>query len=327
MQALLELDCIPSGMELFPAANEDQWSLIKRVIDDCDYYIVIIAGRYGSIGATGISFTEMEYRYALEKGKPILAFLHEEPEKIAAEKYEKEKEKRQKLDEFRSFAKQKLVKFYNTPSELGSVVSRSLIRLIKDYPAIGWVKGDNLSSDAAKAEILTLKARVSELENQIAVSAAVKIEDYDTLAQGSDSFTIEARISVSNKDTPFRHEYYLWNAKTNWNEIFKNISPLLIDEAGSKEINDTLSAYILTNERQRIISNFEENKNIGSLSIKDQSIHQIVVQLFAIGLIEKGTKRRPINDKDTYYKLTQPGEKLMYQLRAIRKDASPSLFE
>ena len=45
MQALLELDCIPSGMELFPAADEDQWSLIKRVIDECDYYIVIIAGK------------------------------------------------------------------------------------------------------------------------------------------------------------------------------------------------------------------------------------------------------------------------------------------
>ena len=42
MHALLELDCIPSGMELFPAANEDQWTLIKGVIDDCDYYLVII---------------------------------------------------------------------------------------------------------------------------------------------------------------------------------------------------------------------------------------------------------------------------------------------
>ena len=46
MQALLELDCIPAGMELFPASSEDQWSLIKRVIDDCDYYILIIGGRY-----------------------------------------------------------------------------------------------------------------------------------------------------------------------------------------------------------------------------------------------------------------------------------------
>lgn len=42
MHALLELDCIPSGMELFSAADEDQWSLIKGVIDDCDYYVVVI---------------------------------------------------------------------------------------------------------------------------------------------------------------------------------------------------------------------------------------------------------------------------------------------
>ncbi|MGC6738669.1 DUF4062 domain-containing protein, partial [Escherichia coli] len=50
MQALLELDCMPAGMELFPATNSDQWSLIKKIIDDSDYYIVILAGRYGSIG-------------------------------------------------------------------------------------------------------------------------------------------------------------------------------------------------------------------------------------------------------------------------------------
>jgi hypothetical protein len=45
MQALLELDCISSGMELFPAANESQWNFIKRIIGDCDYYIVIAGGR------------------------------------------------------------------------------------------------------------------------------------------------------------------------------------------------------------------------------------------------------------------------------------------
>ena len=70
MHALLELDCIPSGMELFPAANEDQWSLIKGVIDDCDYYVVVIGGRYGSLGPDGISYTEMEYRYAISRGNP-----------------------------------------------------------------------------------------------------------------------------------------------------------------------------------------------------------------------------------------------------------------
>ena len=79
MHVLLELDCIPSGMELFPAANDSQWELIKGVIDDCDYYVVIIAGRYGTMGPNGVSCTEMEYRYAVEKDKPVVAFLHGDP--------------------------------------------------------------------------------------------------------------------------------------------------------------------------------------------------------------------------------------------------------
>jgi len=57
IQTLLELDCIPAGMELFPAADEEQWQFIRRVIDDCDYYIVIIGGRYGSLTPEGISYT------------------------------------------------------------------------------------------------------------------------------------------------------------------------------------------------------------------------------------------------------------------------------
>ena len=37
IQALMEMDCIPAGMELFPAADEEQWEFIKRIIDDCGH--------------------------------------------------------------------------------------------------------------------------------------------------------------------------------------------------------------------------------------------------------------------------------------------------
>jgi len=76
IQALLELDCIPCGMELFQASDDDQWTLIKRVIDDCDYYLVVIAGRYGSM-KDGVSYTEREYDYAVSQNKPVIAFLHQ----------------------------------------------------------------------------------------------------------------------------------------------------------------------------------------------------------------------------------------------------------
>jgi acyl carrier protein len=74
VQALLELRCFPIGMELFPAADEAAWKYICDVIDDSDYYVLIIGGRYGSVDDAGISFTEREYDYAVSKKVPVLAF-------------------------------------------------------------------------------------------------------------------------------------------------------------------------------------------------------------------------------------------------------------
>jgi Domain of unknown function (DUF4062) len=54
LQTLMMMDCIPAGMELFPA-DEEQFEFIKKVIDDCDYYLLIIGGRYGSTTKEGIS--------------------------------------------------------------------------------------------------------------------------------------------------------------------------------------------------------------------------------------------------------------------------------
>lgn len=108
MQALLELDCIPAGMELFPAANEDQWTLIKQVIDDCDYYIVILGGRYGSIGPDGHSYTEMEYRYALDAGKPVIAFVHKDPGKLPANKCEDSELGKAGLEDFKKLVQEKV---------------------------------------------------------------------------------------------------------------------------------------------------------------------------------------------------------------------------
>ena len=63
LQTLMEMDCIPAGMELFPAADEEQWEFIKRIIDDCDYYLLIIGGRYGSVEYDGICYTVKEFDY------------------------------------------------------------------------------------------------------------------------------------------------------------------------------------------------------------------------------------------------------------------------
>ena len=129
MQALLELDCIPVGMELFPAADDDQWTLIKRLIDDCDYYILIVGGRYGSLSVEGISYTQMEYEYAFSQEIPIISFLPKSPDNIPIGKSDGEPVKAEKLAKFKELAQKKLCRYWETPSDLGSIVSRSLVKL------------------------------------------------------------------------------------------------------------------------------------------------------------------------------------------------------
>jgi len=106
LQTLMEMDCIPAGMELFPAADEEQWAFIKKIVDDCDYYLLIIGGRYGSISSDGVSYTEKEYDYAVSKGMKVVALLHAKPLEIPVGKSEMDSQSRVKLESFREKVKQ-----------------------------------------------------------------------------------------------------------------------------------------------------------------------------------------------------------------------------
>ena len=135
IETVLDADCIPAGMELFPAADEEQFEYIKRVIDDCDYYLLIIGGRYGSVTAAGVSYTEQEYDYALGRGLKVIALLHENPDDISFGKSEQDPALRKKLQQFRDkVATGRLVKYWRSAEgELPGLVSTSLMNAIKRF--------------------------------------------------------------------------------------------------------------------------------------------------------------------------------------------------
>jgi len=244
MQALLELDCIPAGMELFPAANEDQWTLIRKVIDDCDYYIVIIGGRYGSLSPSGIGYTELEYRYALEKGKPVIGFLHKDPGKLAADRCEPTEDGKKKLSDFRDLVQKKMCRFWESPADLGSQVSRSLIKLIKSSPAIGWVRGDLVPNQTAALEILRLKAQIEVLESKLENVSTSAPEGSDKLQQGDDKFEIVYFFNASPDGYSFHGENYQDRIEISWNDIFASVAPKMIDDASESDYVSALERLI-----------------------------------------------------------------------------------
>lgn len=168
IHALMEMNCIPAGMELFPAADEEQLQFIKRIIDDCDYYLLIIGGRYGSVTDEGISYTEKEYEYALERKIKVIAFLHKNPGQIASDKSEKSLELREKLEQFRSkVVRGRLVKYWQNTEELSRLVASSLMKTIQLYPAVGWVRADKVSNDELLTEINELRKKNEQLQKAL----------------------------------------------------------------------------------------------------------------------------------------------------------------
>jgi len=106
IKATLEMGHIPVGMEMFSAGDEQQWELIKRQIDDSDYYVVIAAHRYGSIDVT-ISYTEKEYDYAAQIGIPILGFIISDEANWPKSKMDEDAVRQQALVSFKEKIKKK----------------------------------------------------------------------------------------------------------------------------------------------------------------------------------------------------------------------------
>ena len=149
LNQMLSINCIPVGMELFPAADEEQFAYIKKLIDESDYYVVIIAGRYGSLAEDGLSYTEKEYDYAIEKGIPVLAFLHRTPGKIPSELTDPENAG--KLAAFRKKVQssKRLVKYWANADNLSAYVQAALFNAFESKPRTGWVR-DDFSKDASQ---------------------------------------------------------------------------------------------------------------------------------------------------------------------------------
>lgn len=282
MQALLELDCIPAGMELFPASNDDQWTLIKRVIDDCDYYILIVGGKYGSTNEDGISYTQMEFEYALQTGKPIISFLHKFPDKIPSGKAEQDPGKKEKLEEFKAIAKKKLIRYWESPENLGAVVSRSMVKLIKDFPAEGWVKSNNAIDEEYLKEISRLQKENKELQERLQAITTEPPKGTENLSQGEDLVDIKVRFNAT--ETQSNQAYSCKDSiMVTWNTLFKAIAPLMIDECTEFRIwytlNNFLEEYLNKTTRKKAYKNME---NFSDLKITEESRNLIKVQLRAL---------------------------------------------
>lgn len=303
IQTLMEIDCIPAGMELFPALDEEQFEFIKRVIDDSDYYLLIIGGRYGSLSETGISYTEMEYDYAIEKGVKVIALIHGSPEKLIAEKVEMSPDAREKLDKFRVRATtSRLVRFWNDAKELSGLVATSLPKTIKMYPAVGWVRANETDDNTDLLKQLNeIRKEKDNLEKQIQELLKNKNEMLD-LAQDDDEVCINVKCDSERGRGIYNKR---WKEQITWNELFKIIGPKILKPYFESQVYNALADSLAS----------KESSTFKSALIDISDLEKIKIQFLTLGYIRLIGN----SSNNVFWEITPEGQRYLTNIMSIKR--------
>ena len=200
----LENNFIPVGMEQFHAAPASQWNVITKMIDECDFYLLVIGGRYGSIDEkSGLSYTEKEYNYAKSKRLPVLVLI-KKPLIITAneqdfgdDKYEKMK----KLEEFRKKVENdgNTVDYFENLDNLKYIASPTFSNAISyANENAGWVRYRDIVAIINEKVEMRNKANVEIGEQHQKLLAEMK----ETLCQFGSRLTDIENNQLTLEDIP-----------------------------------------------------------------------------------------------------------------------------
>lgn len=205
-----------------------------------------------------------------------------------------------------------------------------------------------------RAKVRELSADLKDEQRQRA-----SVLDRSELVQGDETAHISCDLEFHWQRTIDAGEAYQrnrahgqWTILPTWNRVFRHLGPELMDEASEGYLMERLSALCLDISRDDLLKkepsdtegaagddeeDAHQSQDTDSVSDDDdddddsqvgavyeaevaiESFNDLKVQFAALGLIEKGIKRRPGSDTSTYWRLTERGSDQLLRLRAIRK--------
>jgi len=301
IRAVLEMGHIPVGMEMFSAADEEQWKIIARHIDESDYYCVIVAHRYGSI-TDGISYTRKEYEYAVGKGIPVLGFLLDDSASWPADLVDKGASDVKKLNEFKALVKKKPVSFWKTADDLYGKVSVALAKQITANPREGWVRSSSLAGPEVTAELTRLSAENARLREALA-SAEQK-------AEADHAAEVEA-LWERLKSMKISFDYKYTKAQRDWNQtekipyayLFYLLGSAMVSEVSVEEAANSLAMHL------------RKDKSKGWWTVATNQMRNLFADFMALGLAEPSKRKHAVADKGAYWSLTDFGLEMQQFVR------------
>ena len=159
------------GMGFFSWGLEQRTPLstafARRQIDDCDYVVILLGSQYGEQSVSGVGYMHLEYIYAVTKQKPIIVFMHEDPDSRDPALHDEKPELQAKFKEFRKLLQQEVdqVFTYRTLRDLELAVRYNMPQMLERFPVVGWVRPQNIQ--VLQDEIDRLKEQLQHLETEM----------------------------------------------------------------------------------------------------------------------------------------------------------------
>jgi hypothetical protein len=310
LKSVLDMGHIPSGMEIFPAADVEQFEYIKKIIDECDYYVLIVGGRYGSVDDAGVSFTEKEYRYAVSQKKTVLAFIHNDLGSIPTGKTDGDQLLQEKLALFRKeIAKSRVIQFWSSREDLKAKVIISLHKAISEYPAVGWMRASAAASEDLLSQINYLRLENDELRS----NAIPAFDGVEQLAELESIFIIRyGHQEWSNRLSKFVtiHD----SVSIDWKTLFVMIAPQFAAPKGGG-INSSALAKSL--KENRFIPEARSD-----VALFGTDIETIDVQFHAYGLVSSDVSAAVSGGAARFTQLTPLGRRRQLEWSTVKASAS-----
>lgn len=316
MLALLSMGMIPTGMELYPTETNNQWAMIQQVINECDYYVVLVGGRYGTLSPMGLSYTHREYIYAATKKKPVIAFLHDHPEMLEPSLREQNREGDVRFRDFRKLMQDKtMFRYWNTPKDLGEVVRKAMPQFVRENPASGWVRAGQVVTDLNMArEVQELRSRLEELEQEREEWVVGRRPAAETLAKGSDMVLLQYSCNVYIKGDC---KVTMSEARVTWDQVFSAIGPQLMNEAPEAVMRQAVEEMIASRALEDVQTVLPKAHAVRNIVLSTHSFNQIKIHMRALGLIRKSSRKDP--QGHTWWQLTAHGDQTMTRLLAVTR--------
>ncbi len=311
IKGILEMGHVPVGMEMFSAADEQQWRMITRQIDQSDYYVVLVAHRYGSVTDAGVGYTEKEYDYAVATGVPVLGFVIDETAAWPPDRMETEAGPRAALAAFREKAKRRPVGFWRTSDDLYAKVPIALMKAFNTAPRPGWVRVTENAGPEVLGELARLSAENSQLRAELAVAKARElVEDQSALDRTVEMMRLNV-VPISIYEAG--GSGWVDQLPMTLLRVFGLIAPELLTETSTDHIAYTIALGSVTQPGTRLRQSWPFPAN---------QVDSILADLQAILLVQPSSKKHQVADTKKYWTLTILGGQLLGAMRKQRLEAA-----